>query len=311
MKISAVRFSKTIGGWTPESIAAFFAAVAVAAPAAVNEDASYVVLFPEPVEQNLPPGDGIEYEAVPDPDDEPLSEEQAALDAAEQAGAVLMHNGMMCVPFYTQDISVVDREKMILRHVISSGKRSDTGLEIVQSGWNLSEYHGTVMWDHGSVPSIPTIGKNLDLSFKGSGKNKKLHAVTQFAPTAFARDLFGLYADGYMTDWSVGVYLDKTETIEEGDRYVGLRAISTRLKEYSGTHIGANSDAVTQAAKKGIIRPETAVLLTQPFQPASASQSALPPEELPDSLRSQIALLDFNRFRLATATALRRITRRG
>jgi len=179
---------------------------------------------------------------------------------------------------------------MTVRHVISSGIRSHTGLEIDQSGWSFEFYHGVVLWDHDS--SAPAIGKNMDLSLKG--EPSKLHAVTQFAPTDFGKELFTLYEGGFMRDWSVGISIDESSLVKDGDEVVALRTKRQHLMEYSATPIGANPEAVSQALGKGLIRPETAAMFhVKPAPAARTSQDGLPGSgDIPDSLVASVQRLD-------------------
>lgn len=217
-----------------------------------------------------------------------------------------IRHGLLCVPFQTQDIEV-DRDRRIVRHVISSGTRSHTGLEIDQAGWDFQHYHGIVLWDHDS--SAPAIGKNVDMGLRGSPA--MLHAATQFAPTDFGQELFTLYAEGYMRDWSVGAFIDESEPIKDADdRVVALRSKRQRLMEYSAVPIGANPDAVTQALGKGLIRPETAAKFGVVPAPASApAQPATPPEAVPDSLAAAVSRLDESITRLVVAPLARAMER--
>lgn len=200
-----------------------------------------------------------------------------------------IRRGLLCVPYVTQDIEA-DAEQMTIRHVISSGIRSHTGLEIDQSGWSFEFYHGVVLWDHDA--SAPAIGKNMDLALKGDPA--KLHAVTKFAPTDLGRELFTLYEGGYMRDWSVGISIDESELVREKDEVVALRSIRQHLMEYSATPIGANHEAVTQALDKGLIRPETAGMLgVAAARAGRTSQAGLSDDgDLPGSLAPVLKLLD-------------------
>lgn len=224
--------------------------------------------------------------------------------------ASFLRHGVMCVPMATQDIDVEDRDQQVVRHVISSGIRSHTGLEIRQDGWNFEHYHGQVLWDHDA--SRPGVGKNMDLKLRGAKKSAKLHAITKFAPTDFGRELFMLYSDGYMRDWSVGIYIDQSDLIEEKDkdgntRIVGLVSFKHRLLEYSATPIGANWEAVNEALSKGVVRPETVALMNlRPTITAPASQSApLSSKSLPDSLVAEVMRLEAQQTRLLARLARR------
>jgi len=218
----------------------------------------------------------------------------------ESVGALTMRGSRFCVPYSTEDINVEDREGMVIHHVISSARRSHNGLEIRQEGWNFEYYHGIVLWDH--QDSAPAIAKNMDLSARGDPL--RLHAVTKFAPTDFGRELFSLYEGGFMTDWSVGIMIDRSEPVKEGEKIVALRSLSQHLLEYSATPIGANPEAVNSALSKGLIRTETAALfMLDPRLQTTQNRDASEDGRLPDSLAQAAALLDEQNLRLGLLRA--------
>ena len=102
----------------------------------------------------------------------------------------------MYIKVFNCETKDIDREKGIMKAVISSGQPDRGGDIVDQKSWKIDNYlrNPVVLWAHDH--SRPSVAKTLDLFINEDGM---LEAIFQFAleHSVLARELFGLYADGF------------------------------------------------------------------------------------------------------------------
>lgn len=154
--------------------------------------------------------------------------------------------------------AVEDREAMRISAVISNQDLNRNGQRVMQAGWDFADYMKNPIVLFGHDDNAPAIGKNVTLGLEG----ERLRAVTEFAPTAFGREMFTLYAGGYMRAWSPG-FLPTEVSFKKNDQGDIEEVIFNRMKllEYSAVAIPANADAVSEALDHGLIGRETHALV--------------------------------------------------
>jgi len=194
----------------------------------------------------------------------PSAEKRLFLDAWCAAGyqkSDLIHG--YNVPMQAAyEVKAIDKSKRTVTAVISSGKTDRVGDIIDQAGWDFKNFNKNpvVLFGHDSRTRAP-IGKNLDLSIKGD----RLIAITEFAETPFAEEIFSLFVGGFMKAFSVGFDPKKWELIEDKKGNItGFHFLKQELLEYSAVPIPAHQDAVAAALSEGLISDSVAALFGPP-----------------------------------------------
>lgn len=141
------------------------------------------------------------------------------------------------------DVKEADIGLGTIRAVISSGMPDRAGEMIDQSTWNLNNYlkNPVVLWGHDH--SRPAIGKAISIGLNEEGM---LEATIQFAinESQFAREIFELYANGFLKAFSVGFINNLREEVN------GVWILKeNELYEFSAVNIGM--DALALAKSKG------------------------------------------------------------
>jgi HK97 family phage prohead protease len=169
-------------------------------------------------------------------------------------------------------MSVQDRSKMQVGAVISTEELNRNGHRVMQDGWDFGDYLKNPIVLFGHDDSRPAVGKNVGLTIDGG----LLKAVTEFAPTEFGKELFELYAGGYMRAWSVGFQPTVTEYQKDGQGNITEIVFrKQKLIEYSAVPIPANADAVSMALRDKVISDSTFRLLNYTYE---ETPEACPPE---------------------------------
>lgn len=154
----------------------------------------------------------------------------------------------MYIKVFNCETKDIDREKGIMRAVISSGQPDRGGDIVDQKSWKIDNYlrNPVVLWAHDH--SRPSVAKTLDLFINEDGM---LEAVFQFAleHSVLARELFGLYADGFLNSFSVGFTNGRSE---EKDGYRVL--YDNELLEFSCVNVPM--DALALAKSNGSVVDE-------------------------------------------------------
>jgi hypothetical protein len=148
----------------------------------------------------------------------------------------------------------VDPATMVVRAVISTAAPDRGGDVIVPAGLrNADEFlrNPVVLWAH--QRSLPPIGTCERLTIEPD----RIIAETKFsASSAFASDVFKLYAEGVLRGWSVGFVPARTFPLPSGRGKAagGVCYPEWDLLEYSAVPIPENPQALTLAVSKGLVK---------------------------------------------------------
>ena len=126
------------------------------------------------------------------------------------------------------------------------GTEDRKGDVIDPTGWELGGYrrNPVFLWAHDR--SIPPIGQAKQVWFDEGA----LHAVVEFAPTDFAREIAGLYVDGFMRGVSVGFLPLEVELREASDGGRGYFYRRQELLEISAVPVPMHTDALAIRSKE-------------------------------------------------------------
>lgn len=156
--------------------------------------------------------------------------------------------------------SVVDvnkRDRTV--NAIIATDRVDSDKEVIQiAGLDMSRFdkNPVVLFMH---DPHSVVGKCTEWR----RRKKDITAVTQFAETDLAEEVFQLCIDGFLKGWSVGMECGSIERrditaqdVRKRKDWTGARWIIEKamVGEYSVVSLPANEDALTQASKKGLIK---------------------------------------------------------
>jgi phage head maturation protease len=148
----------------------------------------------------------------------------------------------------------VDPANMLVRAVISTAAPDRAGDVILPAGLrNADEFlrNPVVLWAH--QRSLPPIGTCERLTIEAD----RVIAETKFSQSSpFARDVFGLYAEGVLRGWSVGFVPARALPIPgTRDRPAGGTCYPEwDLLEYSAVPVPENPQALTLAVRKGLVK---------------------------------------------------------
>lgn len=145
--------------------------------------------------------------------------------------------------------ATVDNEARTIKGIFSTMVEDRHGEVVDQLGWNLKEYMLNPVILFGHDHSKPAIGKAVDLNISQNG----LEGTIEFAETPLAKEIFSLYAGGYMSAFSCGFRNDLYEYDTEKDEVI-LR--QNTLYEISCVNVPANAYAL--AKSKGLELKEVA-----------------------------------------------------
>ncbi len=187
----------------------------------------------------------------------------------------------MLVTKATPDIEVKDvseRDRTVTS-VITTDRVDRDGEVVVTKGLNFDGFDANpvVLFMHD--PCSP-IGKC-------NGRTAKTHehiAVTEFAETDLADEIFKLYMGGFLKGWSIGMDYNtvQREPLTEADvrkraDWAGANAVirSASVVEYSAVSIPANAEALSRAHQGGLIKHTKAW-----FPSATAEQATVEVPEI-------------------------------
>ncbi len=144
---------------------------------------------------------------------------------------------------FTGDLKAIDTEKRTITAMVSTDSIDRHGDVIVPAGWKLDNYrkNPVVLWAH-DYYGLP-VAKALAMEITEHG----LMAMMQFAEHELARDVFDLYAGGFLRAFSVGFYAVAYEPRSNGAR--GWLIKEAELLEFSCVPVPANQDALVLAMK--------------------------------------------------------------
>jgi HK97 family phage prohead protease len=168
---------------------------------------------------------------------------------------------------------VVGANDRIFRFCFSDASLDRAGDTINPEGWDLMAYrrNPVVLWAHDAL--APPIGRTSGLFADHRG----LFGDVEFAAPEvydFADVVFRLVRAGYLKAGSVGFLpIDWTFAKDEG-REFGIDFVRQELLEFSICPVPANSNALVEAATKGLITRRAASLAAARFESAGAIQRA-------------------------------------
>jgi len=146
----------------------------------------------------------------------------------------------------TARTEITDPANLIVRSVVTTRTPDRAGDIVLPQGLrNRDEFlaNPVVLWAH--QRNTPPIGRCLSLEVQPD----RVIAETQFAAASpFAVELFGLYAAGVLSGWSIGFLPIRTSPRRGG----GTQVDSWDLLEYSAVPVPENPQALTMAVRKGL-----------------------------------------------------------
>lgn len=138
--------------------------------------------------------------------------------------------------------------------VLSTDEVDRHGDVIATSGWNLESYrkNPVFLWAHDYAR--PVIGRAVDAWLEPH----RLLARVDFAPTAFAQEMAGLYQAGYQRGVSVGfkpLRFEERRNDKTG-ALLGIRFLEQELLELSAVPVPANRSALRRALNEAPLAAE-------------------------------------------------------
>ncbi|MFC2076635.1 HK97 family phage prohead protease [candidate division KSB1 bacterium] len=182
-------------------------------------------------------------------------------------------------------IKDINRDSGTLVAYASTKSVDSLGEVILPDAFDLTRYLKNPVVPFGHDYRQPPIAKAEWVKPDGFG----LLFKPKFAKTKFARDIFELYAGGFMNGFSVG-YNELTRAVPEDGEFPGLmerweihgdpKLIATRvlLFEISAVVVPANEDALVQAKSKGLVKsPELTGMIEKRKYPVQINRKETTP----------------------------------
>lgn len=176
---------------------------------------------------------------------------------------------------YTKSIEVkaadIDTSKRTVTGVITTDSVDSDQEVVMTEGLDMTahEKNPVVLFMHN--PSS-VVGKCNDRR----RRKKSIVAMTQFAETELADEVFQLYVNGFLKGWSIGMDFSTVvrreitpDDVRKRKDWAGARWIIEKAKmvEYSAVSIPANSEALTEADEKGMLSYTKAALTAEGLLP--------------------------------------------
>lgn len=136
-----------------------------------------------------------------------------------------------------------DDETLTICNIVGSTENRDTyGDVIIQSGWNLEDFkkNPVILYAHDRC-NLP-IGKATEVYVS----ENKLKFTVQFAPTKAGQEIYSLLKEGYLSAFSVGLYVEESKYDPDTDTFFIIKAT---LKELSVVPVPANQEALLERVK--------------------------------------------------------------
>lgn len=155
-------------------------------------------------------------------------------------------------------IKEIDDNEMTLTALVSTGARDRMDEVLEPSGVDLKNFrkNPVVLWAHNYEQ--PPIGKALWVKRTAEGIVSKV----KFASTEFAKEIYGLYKEGFLTAFSVGFipkeWEDGGEKCNDGKKPKRTYK-SWEMLEYSAVPVPANPEALSLAMQKGILKDDNLI----------------------------------------------------
>lgn len=148
-------------------------------------------------------------------------------------------------------VRVLSAERRLLEAVVSDETKDRYGDVIRAAGWRTANYlkNPVILWAHDY--SSPPIGRATEVSVR----DKRLVKVIEFDTREFAQEVFRLYADDFLSAFSVGFMPLKWEKVYEGEgderKFVGFEFLEQELLESSAVPVPANPNALVGVGVEG------------------------------------------------------------
>jgi len=141
-----------------------------------------------------------------------------------------------------------------------------------------------VLWAH-EYRALP-IGRATSLLRDG----EVLKADILFAPTDFAKEVYDLYAKGFLRAWSVGFLPLEWDVIEDANgKFQGYHIKAWELIELSAVPVPANPEALTNALENGLVRePDLKKLLQKELSVRANADRAVESSEADDASHTEV-----------------------
>jgi HK97 family phage prohead protease len=155
---------------------------------------------------------------------------------------------MILKKVYNSVIKEMDDKEMTLTATVSTAARDRMDEVLEPKGADLKHYikNPVVLWAHNYEQ--PPIGKALWTKRTAEGIISKV----KFASTEFAKEIYGLYKEGFLNAFSVG-FIPKEW--EDGDGKKPRRTYKNwEMLEFSAVPVPANPEALALAMQKGILK---------------------------------------------------------
>jgi HK97 family phage prohead protease len=153
----------------------------------------------------------------------------------------------------------IDREKRIISAIISTDSVDRDKDIVVPKGGRFDSYlkNPVVLWAHDSG-ALP-IGKVETLEV---GEHH-VGATIQFAETQLAKEVFSLYADGFLNAWSIGFIAPfakrEVRVDEQTGHVIGYKINEWEMLELSACPVPANPEALARAMKSVSVETAAAI----------------------------------------------------
>lgn len=217
-----------------------------------------------------------------------------------------------------------DPSTRTLRIIVSTPARDRQGDIVEPAGLDFRAFldNPVVLWAHDLTR--PPIGRILDIDVGTTA----VTATVQFAETPFAREVFDLYAEGFLRAWSVGFLPLEWERLDEEDGR-GFRILAAEVVEVSAVPVPANPETLTRTVaqvrhadlRKAILaaseeegtpsaaaQPENAPAGAKPDTPTATRGAAVPSASVPAGSPSDAAV-PLTAFLDKAAASIRKMTR--
>jgi len=132
----------------------------------------------------------------------------------------------------------IDTGTGTLEVVFTTSARDRQGDVVDPAGLNFAGFlkNPVVLWAHDQ--ERPPIARVRSVSVQDTD----VSAVVEFAATPFAQEVFSLYAEGFLSAWSIGFIAQETEPLEGG----GVHVLQAEVVEISAVPVPANPEALTK-----------------------------------------------------------------
>ncbi len=132
----------------------------------------------------------------------------------------------------------IDTATNTLEVIFTTSTQDRQGDIVDPEGLDFSGFlkNPVVLWAHDQ--ERPPIARVRSVSVQDTD----VSAVVEFAATPFAQEVFSLYAEGFLSAWSIGFIARETLPLDGG----GVHVFSAEVVEISAVPVPANPEALTK-----------------------------------------------------------------